>query len=298
MLATLTDNRFSDPGWIFERKLDGERALAFCDGDCIRLLTRNGKMLNDAYPELVDAIAGQRYADFVAGGEIVAFDGNISSFSRLQQRMQITDAEKARASTVPVYYYLFDLPYLEGHDLSALPLRERKKLLKQVFDFSDAVRFTPHRNSDGEALLKEDCDRGWEGLIAKRADALYRHSRSTDWLKLKCGHGQEFVIGGFTEPHGSRIGFGALRYPGKVGTGFDDDFLRGFRDRLNGLVRDTSSFADEVQEETATFVIPDLVAEIGFTEWTDAGKWRHPRFLGLRDDKAPRNVVRERPVPE
>lgn len=309
MLATLTDDRFSDPDWIYERKLDGERALAFRDGDRIRLLTRNRNMLNDTYPDLVDAIARQRHANFVVDGEIVAFDGNISSFSRLQERMQITYAEKARASPVPVYYYLFDLPYLEGNDLSALPLRDRKALLKRVFDFSDILRLTPHRNADGEVFLKEACDKGWEGLIAKRANAPYRHSRSTDWLKFKCGHGQELVIGGFTEPHGSRIGFGALlvgyhddegalRYAGKVGTGFGDDFLRSFRERLNGLVRDTSPFADEVQDQTASFVTPELVAEIGFTEWTDAGKLRHPRFLGLRDDKAPRDVVRERPVSE
>ncbi len=306
MLATLTDDHFSDPDWIYERKLDGERALAFRDGDRIRLLTRNRKALNATYPELADAIARQAPGDLVADGEIVAFDGDVTSFSKLQARMQIKDADTARESPVAVYYYLFDLVHFAGHDLSALPLRARKALLKRVIDFDDPLRFTPHRNADGGAYLQEACEKGWEGLIAKRADAGYRHARSTDWLKFKCVKGQELVIGGFTAPKGNRVGFGALlvgyydddnalRYAGKVGTGFDDDFLCSFRKRLDGLSRKTSPFSDEVRETSATFVSPELVGEFGFTEWTDSGKLRHPRFLGLRDDKPARAVVRERP---
>jgi bifunctional non-homologous end joining protein LigD len=303
MLATLTDERFSDPGWLYERKLDGERALAFRDGKSIRLLSRNRKDIGGSYPELVEALAKQPARDFVVDGEIVAFSGGRSSFSRLQQRMQIKDPEKARASGVAVTFYLFDILHLDGRDLDKLPLRARKGLLKRTLDFETPLRFTPHRNRDGEAYFKQACEKGWEGVIAKRADAPYRHSRSTDWLKFKCDHGQELVIGGFTEPQGSRAGFGALlvgyyegktlRYAGKVGTGYDDAFLRDFRKRMERLKRKTCPFAGTVKEKGVTWIEPKLVGEFGFTEWTREGKLRHPRFLGLRRDKAAKDVVRE-----
>jgi bifunctional non-homologous end joining protein LigD len=305
MLARLTKKRFSDPDWLFERKLDGERALAFRHHDEVRLLSRNRKNLDASYPELVDALGRQACADFVADGEIVAFEGHLTSFARLQGRMQTQDPEAARASGIAVFLYLFDLPYLAGYDLSGLSLRRRKALLRAAIAFEDPIRFTTHRNRDGEAFLREACEKGWEGLIAKQASGPYRHRRSSDWLKLKCTRGQELVIGGFTPPKGSRAGFGALllgyyengglRYAGKVGTGFDDEFLAEMRGRLDDLARDRSPYADEVGEAEATFVEPELVAEIGFTEWTDAGRLRHPRFLGLRRDKAARDVTRERP---
>ncbi len=303
MLARLTDRRFSDPDWIFERKFDGERALGFRAGDRVRLLTRNRNDVGDTYPELVAALADQRCADIIVDGEIVAFEGALTSFSRLQQRMQIKDADAARSSDVAVYWYLFDLLHLDGHDVTALPLRTRKSLLKQALDFDDPLRFSPHRNAEGEAYYRAACDKGWEGIIAKRAGAPYRHSRSSDWLKFKCVRGQELVIGGFTAPQGSRKGFGALlvgyydgdalRYAGKVGTGYDDATLVRLHDRLAGMTRATSPFADEVDEADVTWVRPELVGAFGFTEWTDAGKLRHPRFLGLRRDKDARDVVRE-----
>lgn len=303
MLATLTEKRFSDPDWIFERKLDGERALAFRQGANVRLLTRNRKEIGGTYPELTEVLSGQDCDDFIVDGEIVAFKGAVTSFSRLQQRMQIKDPEEARASPVAVYYYLFDILHLEGHNLERLPLRARKALLKQVLSFGNVLRFTPHRNRDGENYFEAACKKGWEGIIAKRADAAYRHSRSTDWLKFKCAKGQELVIGGFTEPQGSRIGFGALlvgyydgdelRYAGKVGTGYDDAFLEDFRARLDRLARENSPFSGALKEQNVTWVTPRLVGEFAFTEWTEDGKLRHPRFLGLRRDKAAREVVRE-----
>jgi len=305
MLAVLTDERFSDEGWIFERKLDGERALGFRDGDKVRLVTRNDKEVGETYPELVDAIGEQDREDFVVDGEIVAFEGSLTSFSRLQGRMQISDPDDARDSHIAVYYYLFDLPYLQGHKLDALPLRTRKRLLKQAISFSGRLRYTAHRNAEGEACFADACRKGWEGVIAKRADSLYTHGRSSDWLKFKCGHGQELVIGGFTDPQGGRIGFGALlvgyyegdefRYAGKVGTGYDDDFLGRFRRRLDRMERKTSPFDDEVDEAGVHWVTPEIVGEFGFTEWTGSGKLRHPRFLGLRRDKNARDVVREEP---
>jgi len=305
MLATLTDKRFSDPDWLYERKLDGERALAFRCGDRMRLMTRNAKQINSTYPELAEDLKAQDCRDFVVDGEIVAFEGNRTSFSRLQQRMQIRDEAEARDSGVPVYFYLFDILHLDGYRLDALTLRRRKALLKKVITIHGRLRFTAHRNQDGERFFDEACEKGWEGLIAKAADAPYRHGRSHDWLKFKCTHGQELVIGGFTEPQGSRIGFGALlvgyyddgalRYAGKVGTGYDDDFLARFRDRLDAISRKTSPFADAVKEDQVTWVTPEIVGEFGFTEWTTAGRLRHPRFLGLRRDKQAGDVVRERP---
>ena len=305
MLAKLTSKRFSDPDWLFERKLDGERALAFRHDAEVRLLSRNRKNLNASYPELIDALAEQPRNDFVADGEIVAFEGHLTSFARLQGRMQTEDPRVARDSGIAVFFYLFDLPHLDGYDLSWLTLRRRKALLREAIAFEDPVRFTAHRNRDGETFLRDACAKGWEGLIAKRASAPYQHRRSSDWLKLKCARGQELVIGGFTAPRGSRAGFGALllgyyddgelRYAGKVGTGFDDDFLAQMRRRLDDLACTRSPYADEVNEADVTFVEPELVAEIGFTEWTDAGRLRHPRFLGLRRDKAPRDVTREQP---
>lgn len=305
MLARLTDERFSDPDWIYERKLDGERALCFRKDGQVRLLTRNRKPVDDTYPELVDALSDQAADGFVVDGEIVAFHRGVTSFSRLQQRMQLTDPEEARSSGVAVYYYLFDVVHLAGHALDRLPLRARKALLKAAIVFDGPLRYTAHRNRDGEAFYEEACEKGWEGIIAKRAASQYRHSRSSDWLKFKCAKGQELVIGGFTEPQGSRTGFGALlvgyyeggklRYAGKVGTGFDEQFLADFRKRLDGLTRKTSPFAEPVNEAGATWVAPVVVGAFGFTEWTKDGKLRHPRFLGLRRDKRPRDVVRETP---
>ncbi len=305
MLARLTHDHFSDPDWLYERKLDGERALAFRKGGKIRLLSRNKKELGDTYPEVADALRNQQPKDFVVDGEVVAFEGSVTSFSRLQQRMQITDPREARARNVAVYYYLFDIIHLAGRRLDRLPLRSRKAVLKRALAFRGRLRFTPHRNEKGEAFLEEACARGWEGVIAKRADSPYSHDRSSDWLKFKCARGQELVIGGYTAPEGSRQGFGALlvgyyddgklRYAGRVGTGFDDELLRNLKRRMDGIRRERCPFDDEVGNGDVTWVKPKLVAEVGFTEWTETGKLRHPRFLGLRRDKDPRDVIREEP---
>ncbi|MFD0275118.1 non-homologous end-joining DNA ligase [Kitasatospora sp. NPDC127111] len=305
MLATLSDRRDFDDGWVFERKLDGVRVLAERDQRRVRLLSRGGKPLDATYPEVVDALAAQAGRDFAVDGEMVALRDGRTDFSLLQQRIGLTEPAAVRASPVKVTYYLFDLLRLDGRDTTRLPLRTRKALLRDALAFRPPLRFTPHRNHDGHDLLDAACARGWEGLIAKRADARYVHRRSTDWLKLKCAGGQEFVIGGFTEPAGSRVGFGALllgyhrdgglRYAGKVGTGWDTATLRALRGRLDALEQRTSPFTGEVRERSAHWVRPELVAQIGFTEWTRDGLLRHPRYLGLRDDKPAREVVREEP---
>ena len=296
MKAVLTKERFSDPNWIFERKLDGIRCVAIRSGGRLRMLSRNDLSQNARYPEIAAALEHERRDEFAVDGEIVAFEGSRTSFARLAQRGH---------RPVPVFYYVFDLLWVDGFDVTALPLRTRKRLLRAALTFKDGVRLTPHRNENGEALFQEACRKGWEGLIAKRADSPYVATRSRDWLKLKCEQGQELVIGGFTPPRGSRTEFGALlvgyhdrgqlRYAGKVGTGFDRATLRDLGASLRRLAQPEPPFADasEIRERGVTWTRPDLVAQIGFTEWTSHGRLRHPRFLGLRDDKPATEVVRE-----
>lgn len=297
MKAVLTDRRFSDPSWIFERKLDGVRCIAIRDGTSVRLRSRNDLPIDDRYPELAEALAANRCERFAIDGEIVAFEGTRTSFALLARRKQ---------RYVPVVYYAFDLLWLDGFDVRRLPLRSRKRLLRRSIGFGDPIRLTPYRNEDGEALFEEACRKGWEGLIAKRAASTYTERRSRDWLKLKCEQGQELVIGGWTDPRGARRGFGALllgyreggelRYAGRVGTGFDEATLAALGRRLENLATPQCPFADRrsIDVKHPHWAEPVLVAQVGFSEWTRHGRLRHPRFLGLRDDKSAIEVVRER----
>jgi bifunctional non-homologous end joining protein LigD len=295
MKAVLTEERFSDPAWVFERKLDGIRCIAIKGDPAVRLLSRNDLSLDARFPEIAAALAAEPATHFVVDGEIVAFSGGHTSFERLQQRGE---------RHVEVFLYAFDLLHLAGHDTTQLPLLARRRLLRAAIEFRGALRLTPSRKRDGERLFADACKRGWEGLIAKRADAPYTHGRSRDWLKFKCTAEQELVIAGFTAPQGTRSDLGALllghfeggrlRYAGKVGTGFTAATLTDLAARLAPLRRETTPFADVVREPRVTWVEPRLVAQIGFTEWTRDGRLRHPRFLGLREDKAAEEVVRER----
>jgi bifunctional non-homologous end joining protein LigD len=304
MKAVLSDKPFDDPNWIFERKLDGIRCGVVRRGGRVELISRGGEVLNDAYPELEEALAVDG-PDLVADGEIVAFDRGQTSFARLQGRMQIRDRARARASGIAVFYYLFDLLSLDGEDLRALPLVERKRALRRAVQWRGHLRWTAHRNGTGVEAHRDACRRGWEGVIAKRADSRYVATRSRDWLKLKCSRGQELVIGGWTEPKGSRHRLGAilvghydgrgLRYAGKVGTGFDEATLQRLGDQLERRERPTSPFVDDGLPR-ARWAEPELVAQIAFTEWTRDGRLRHPRYEGLRDDKPAREVVREEPA--
>jgi bifunctional non-homologous end joining protein LigD len=306
MLATLVAEPFSREGWIFEPKLDGERCLTFRNGKSPRLFSRNRISLNETYPDIAEPLAAQASQNFIVDGEIVAFQGDVTSFAQLQRRMQLRDPEEARRAGVKVFYYLFDLLYLDGYDVREAPLQYRKELLKEAFEFADPLRYTVHRNRDGEAYYRDACRRGLEGVIAKKSDSVYISARSRDWLKFKCWQEQEFVIGGFTDPKGGRTGFGALllgyyesgklRYAGKVGTGFDTGTLTSLGQELSKLETDHSPLEDEVAEKGVHWVKPKLVAQVSFTQWTREGRLRHPRFLGIRRDKDPREVVRERPL--
>jgi bifunctional non-homologous end joining protein LigD len=292
MKAVLTADRPAGDGWVFERKLDGIRCLAVKDGGRTRLYSRNELSLNDRYPPLAAALDGEPADRFVIDGEAVAFVGGRDRFGG--------------GEGSELFYYVFDVLVADGRDVRRRPLEERRAVLGDLLHWRDPLRMTEQATGDGAALLADACRDGWEGLIAKRLGTPYVSTRSRDWLKLKCTRAQELVIGGFTAPRGSRTDLGALlvghfegdrlRYAGKVGTGFTRATLRELADKLGPLVRETSPFEPEKGiPRAATWVEPELVAQIAFMEWTSDGRLRHPSFLGLRNDKPAREVVREEP---
>jgi bifunctional non-homologous end joining protein LigD len=306
MLATLAADLPHGGDWVFEPKLDGIRALVYAIGGSVKLYSRNHKPLDEAYPELAEALAVAVRGDVVLDGEIVAIDPKrrLSSFALLQQRSQLRDAALVRQTGVAVKIYLFDCLFSDGTDITGLPLIERKNVLRDVVRYGDAIVFTPFRTRGAAAMLRQACARGAEGIVAKRAASTYVSARSTDWLKIKCVNQQEFVIGGFTPPQGARARLGALllgyyegdklRYAGKVGTGYDRATLEMLHRRLVPIRRVRPPFAPgPLPSGPVTWVAPKLVAEVGFSEWTTAGLLRHPRFLGLREDKAATEVRKE-----
>jgi DNA ligase D-like protein (predicted ligase) len=306
MLATLADAPPRDGHWLYEPKLDGVRILVYASGGNIRLFSRNRKPLDGAYPELVDSLSFAVRGDAVLDGEVVAVDPDTgrSSFSRLQRRMQLRDEVRARGSGVAVELYLFDCMFYEGIDLTNLPLVDRKAVLRDVVWYDDPIRFTPFRTTGSAAMFREACANGAEGIIAKRAESRYLSARTTDWIKIKCVHQQEFVVGGYTAPKGARellgallVGYyehGTLRYAGKVGTGYDRATLELLHRKLVPLHRRTSPFVPgPAPTGDVQWVTPRVVVEIGFGEWTPAGLLRHPRYLGLREDKTAAEVRKE-----
>ena len=287
MKAVLTDAPFDEPGWIFERKFDGIRCLAIKRGGRVRLLSRNDLDLGERFPSIAAAVAALDADDFAFDGEIVAPERGFSGLAH----------GGARA------YYVFDALELAGEDLRDLALTERKRRVGAL-GLQPPLHPSERLVGNGRTLFERACRDGWEGLIAKRAESPYVGRRSRDWLKIKCTHQQELVIGGYTEPQGSRTGFGALLlghyrggaliYAGKVGTGFDRALLDELTPRLRALRQDISPFAEgDPPHLRVTWVRPELVAQVAFSEWTADGRLRHPRFLGLRDDKAAQEVVRE-----
>ena len=278
--------------WVFEPKLDGLRCIAVRNGHQVNLCSRNNLSFNARFPDVVKAVAALPATNFVLDGEIVALTDGRPDFGALQQ---------GQAGTVE--YRVFDMPWLLGQDLRHLPIEERKKLLSKAVPEGPFVKLVRSLHGDPGGLLERICQEGWEGLVAKRAGSPYREGRSGDWYKLKCSCRQELVIGGFTEPGGTRTGFGALLlgywqqgelvYAGKVGTGFTQASLSQLRAQLAGLERPSCPFGARVVERGAHWVEPELVAEVAFSNWTVDGRLRHPSFLGLRPDKASADVVRE-----
>jgi DNA ligase D-like protein (predicted ligase) len=307
MLATLTDRREFGEDWLLERKLDGERCVARKDASNVRLESRTGKDLTGTYPEIRAAVSTQRPRQMLLDGEVVAYDGEQTSFSRLQQRLGAAKPSPQQVAAYPVVYCVFDLLEVDCDDLADRPLRERRARLARAIRPSAALQLTEAWRGDSQRRFAEACRSGWEGLMAKRADAPYTRGRSKDWLKLKCSWEQEFVIGGFTDPAGSRTDFGALLvgyhegsrllYAGKVGTGYSSATLRDLGAKLRELEALESPFVDPRPVPRGThWTRPQLVAQLGFAEWTTDGRLRQARFLGLHDDKLPAEVVRERPV--
>jgi bifunctional non-homologous end joining protein LigD len=305
MLATLTDRRDFGDDWLLERKLDGERCVTRKMGRDVRLESRTGKDLTSTYPEVRSAVAAQDHRDLLLDGEVVAFDGEQTSFTRLQQRLGVARPSNELVDKFPVVYCVFDLLEADGEDLTSRPLLERRARLMTI-QSSPALQHTEAWRDHSERRFADACRSGWEGLIAKRADAPYTAGRSKDWLKLKCVWEQEFVVGGYTDPAGSRSDFGALlvgyyeqgslRYAGRVGTGYSNATLHDLGSRLRKLHTAEPAFVDARPVPRGThWTRPVLVAQIGFAEWTNDGRLRQPRFLGLRDDKSPAEVVRERP---
>jgi bifunctional non-homologous end joining protein LigD len=305
MLCTLVDKPFDGDDWLFEIKWDGYRAIAQVDraGQDVRLYSRNAKPFNARYPEIVTAL-GRLGHDCVLDGEVVALSAaGRSAFQLLQNYANSGQPGQLR-------YAVFDLLFLDGHDLRGQPLTARKELLQQLIaPVGDPLVFSAHVAGKGEKYFAAAQQNKLEGIIAKRADAPYRDGeRGGDWLKIKAHQRQEAVIGGFTAPRGSRHGFGALvlgvydggklRYIGHTGTGFDDRTLDELSGRLQGLVRKTCPFTPEPKtNQPATWVRPALLCEVSFTEWTEEGHMRHPVFEGLRDDKPAKQVRQETQQP-
>jgi bifunctional non-homologous end joining protein LigD len=294
MLATLVKEPFDRRGWIYEEKYDGVRILAYKQGAEVTLISRNAIDRTERYAEVAKAVAKLKPVTLLLDGEVVVFDKrNVSRFQLLQQ---------GHGSP---RYAVFDCLYLNGKDIRNSALSKRREALEQLFraPHGGALLLSEKLSPDGLKAFTIAQKRKLEGLVAKNTQSKYAEHRSLDWLKVKVHHESEFVIAGYTKPTGSRQYFGALllgtyegkqlRYAGKVGTGFDTEMLRQLFDKLRKLTQAKSSFADEVRERTATFVRPKLVAQVAFTEWTKDGRLRHPAFLGLREDKAPKDVHRE-----
>jgi len=295
MLATLYKKpAFSDSDWIFEKKFDGIRCLIFSKNKKIKMMSRNKIELNTAYPHISNALENFKNSDFIIDGEIVYQAGKLNSFSSLQK------LEKSQSKKIRLF--VFDILFLNGFDLRALPLIQRKELLKKAFNFNKTVSFTAFKKADGITYFKKIVSQGFEGIMAKKANSKYLSKRGRDWLKIKNVNKQEFVICGYTLPQGERKGFGALllgfyknnrlQYAGKVGTGFDDKELISLFAKLKPIISKHSPFKEDLKIK-ATWVKPKLIAECSFTEWTDDNKLRHPSYLGLRKDVKLKNVRKE-----
>lgn len=305
-LATLATGPPPDAmNWIHEIKFDGYRMLARIDHKGIRLHTRNGHDWSARLRPLVRSLARMELPPGWYDGEIVLPGAaGVPDFAALQRCFE-------SATTDAIVYYLFDLPYVQGHDLRAVPLHERRALLQRLLGTraSDSVRISEVFVAPAGSLLASACRLGLEGVIAKRRDSPYTSSRSADWIKLKCGRRQEFVVGGYTDPQGTRTGFGALllgvyddqgtlQHAGRVGSGFSEAALQDLRRRLAPSVRATSPFAATARiEGRPHWVEPVWVAEVSFGDWTPSGRIRHAVFRGLRSDRDARSIVRERPQP-
>jgi bifunctional non-homologous end joining protein LigD len=303
-LASLAKEAPAGEDWIHELKFDGYRVLCRVDGGAVRITTRNGKDWTHRFTEVADALAGLPCETALLDGEIVVLDRRgVSRFQRLQNALSGSN----RSSPL---LFAFDLLHLDGWELTGAGIEDRKSLLRPLVEGvpEGRVRYSDHVRGQGEAFHAQACGMGVEGIISKRLGRPYRPGRGRDWLKVKCSARQEFVVVGYTDPSGSRVGLGALLlgvhdaegrlvYAGRVGTGFNDRTLAALSRRLEGMRQASPPVADPprgARSRGVHWVRPELVAEVAFTEWTDDGRIRHPSFQGLREDKEAAAVVRER----
>jgi len=312
MLATTVDEPFDSADWLFEIKWDGYRAVAFIENGKARLVSRNQNELTARYPELKDLAKSVKAKTAILDGEVVALDEQgRASFSLMQQRTGFRPGGRRGVTNadVPVLYYAFDLLYLDGYDWRKLPLEERKKKLASILITGDSVRYSDHYERQGKALFEMARQKGLEGILAKKRDSIYQERRSSEWLKIKIRHRLEAVIGGYTEPEGSRIHFGSivlglydkqgrLIHVGQAGSGFNQKSLAEIWRLLKKRETKQNPFYGEVEALRKVYwVKPELVAEIEYAEWTEGAshgsgpKLRAPVFLGLRDDKDPKECL-------
>ena len=314
MLATSIDKPFDGPDWLFEIKWDGYRAVAFIENGKVRLVSPNQNDLTPRYPELKDLPQFVKAKNAILDGEVVALDDQgRASFSLMQQRTGFRPGGGHRASNsdVTVLYYAFDLLYLDGYDWRRVPLEARKKKLSEILLPGDSLRYSDHYENEGNALFEIAKRKGLEGILAKRRDSLYEERRSNDWLKIKIRHQLECVIGGYTEPEGTRSHFGSivlglydkqgrLVHVGQAGSGFTQKSLGEIWKLLQKRATKQNPFYGEVEALRKVYWLkPELVAAIEYGEWTDgtssgaSPKLRAPVFLGLRDDKNPKECLLE-----
>jgi len=304
-LATLEDKPPAGDEWLHELKFDGYRMLCHLHTSGVRFWSRNKKDWTHKFPHLGKAVKEFPARVAILDGEVVAVDSKgRASFQKLQQAMKTGDAG--------FIFHVFDLIYVDGFNLTRMPLRMRKSLLETLFESVPAkspLRYSDHVEGDGAKFFKQACNYGIEGIVSKLADSAYESTRTRTWVKVKCIKRQEFVIAGFTLSDKDFPGFGALIlgvydkgkliYAGRAGTGFTIKQRLELRKKLDQMVRPTSPFAEKPKDprlKRAVWVKPKLVGEVAFTEWTDDGSVRHPSFQGLREDKKAQDVVREEPT--
>ena len=307
MLATLVDEPFSDPQWLFETKWDGVRAVCFIRNGTARFISRNQIEMTAQYPELANIAESVRGSSVVLDGEIVALDDNgVSRFQLLQRRLGRKNAGEIErlAATTKIVFYVFDLLFLDGFDLIGCKLIDRKATLEGILKSSRNIRFSDHIVGEGKKLYEEIAKVPLEGMIAKRVESTYMQRRSTEWLKIKTIQQAEVVIGGYTEPRNSREYFGALvvglyrdgelHYVAHAGGGFNHQTLAQIYQLMQKLKTKGCPFVDKPKtNEAVQWVKPKLVAQVKFSEWTADGRMRQPVFLGLRKDKKPDECVFE-----
>jgi len=297
MLATLTDKPFNHKDWVFELKFDGYRVITKKFNKSVELLSRNFISFNELFPQIRNDVLKIKHNCVLDGEVVILNDEGVPEFQLIQNYKRTREGN--------IIYYVFDILWYENENIEQYNLLERKDLLKKILPKSDLIQYSEHFPKDGKRMFKIVEKQGYEGLIAKKSDSKYHeNTRSQEWLKIKTEMRQEAIICGYTEPRNSRKHFGALilglyekgklKYIGHTGTGFNEDGLKELYNKMQKHVIEKSPFEERVlPNNPVTWVKPHIVCEIKFSNWTDDGAMRHPVFVGLREDKSPKEVKKE-----